>query len=60
MPSVLPEAVRLLALNDVEVENVAAWCEKFTLPVAFSPARSEFIVRQVAARRDALAEAIGL
>jgi hypothetical protein len=56
--AVRPEAERLLALTNEEIEDVAAWCEKFTLPVPFSAARSAFIVRQVAARRDALAEAI--
>lgn len=55
-----PEAARLLALGDASVEEVVAWCEEFTLPVPVSPARGEFIVKQVVALRDLLAEGLGL
>lgn len=58
-PSVVPEAERLLRLNEGDVEAVTTWCEQFAFPLAFSPARSHFVIQQIMARRSALVEVIG-
>lgn len=55
-----PEAARLLAFADCVVEDVVEWCVRFDLPVQFSPARAEFIVKQVTARRDLLIKVLAL
>lgn len=49
----------VIQLPDSRIETVVDWCTRFDFPVAFSPARAEFVAAQVKARRDAIAAAIG-
>jgi hypothetical protein len=53
-------AKRLLSFTDDQIRDIVGWAERFAVPVPFTHRRGQFIVQQLAVRRDSLVKAIGL
>jgi len=49
----------VIQLPDRRIEDIARWCAEFRFPVVFTEERADFVVAQIKARRDRLADVIG-